>query len=183
MRYLLTDKSMYCFGGYDGGYRNDFHEFSFGKLDKQTLGLWSQLQGACHDLVHNHTCILFGGHDGSLHLNDVHVYDFGTFSSGLFYLTSGNEISETRVWLLLATEGQAPLARDSHVASQSVGSKCSLTDNLRVRVSATLALFTIPALSFSAAMMEVIGSTTLYNFVLKKKSFNWIFLRAHLSMI
>ncbi|KAI9909138.1 hypothetical protein PsorP6_014540 [Peronosclerospora sorghi] len=33
-----------------------------------------------------------------------------------FYLTSGNEISETRVWSLLATEGPAPLARDSHVA-------------------------------------------------------------------
>ncbi|KAI9915897.1 hypothetical protein PsorP6_007487 [Peronosclerospora sorghi] len=68
--------------------------------------------------LHNHTCILFGGHDGSRHLNDVHVYDFGTFSSGLFffYLTFGNEISETRVWSLLATEGPAPLARDSHVA-------------------------------------------------------------------
>jgi hypothetical protein len=21
---------MYCFGGYDGSYRNDFHEFNFG---------------------------------------------------------------------------------------------------------------------------------------------------------
>lgn len=32
-RLLLTitaDKSMYCFGGYDGSYRNDFHEFNFG---------------------------------------------------------------------------------------------------------------------------------------------------------
>ncbi|KAI9911909.1 hypothetical protein PsorP6_009028 [Peronosclerospora sorghi] len=42
-----------------------------------------------------------------------------TMSTGLFcffYLTFGNEISETRVWSLLATEGPAPLARDSHVA-------------------------------------------------------------------
>lgn len=50
-------------------------------------------------VVHNHTCVLFGGHDGSRHLNDVHVYDF-----------------DTRVWSLLATEGVAPIARDSHVA-------------------------------------------------------------------
>ncbi|KAI9895737.1 hypothetical protein PsorP6_018873 [Peronosclerospora sorghi] len=33
-----------------------------------------------------------------------------------FYLTFDNEISETRVWSLLATEGPSPLARDSHVA-------------------------------------------------------------------
>ncbi|KAK1947197.1 Leucine-zipper-like transcriptional regulator 1 [Phytophthora citrophthora] len=50
-------------------------------------------------VVHNRTCVLFGGHDGSRHLNDVHVYDF-----------------DTRVWSLLPTEGPAPIARDSHVA-------------------------------------------------------------------
>ncbi|KAI9916942.1 hypothetical protein PsorP6_017157 [Peronosclerospora sorghi] len=33
-----------------------------------------------------------------------------------FYLTFGNEISQTRVWSLLATEGPAPLDRDSHFA-------------------------------------------------------------------
>lgn len=27
---VSVDKSMYCFGGYDGSYRNDFHEFNFG---------------------------------------------------------------------------------------------------------------------------------------------------------
>lgn len=27
------DKSMFCFGGYDGSYRNDFHEFNFGTTD------------------------------------------------------------------------------------------------------------------------------------------------------
>lgn len=27
---VKPDKSMYCFGGYDGSYRNDFHEFNFG---------------------------------------------------------------------------------------------------------------------------------------------------------
>ncbi|KAI9913994.1 hypothetical protein PsorP6_006447 [Peronosclerospora sorghi] len=34
---LQSYMSMYCFGGYDRGYRNDFHEFSFGKLDVSSL--------------------------------------------------------------------------------------------------------------------------------------------------
>jgi hypothetical protein len=29
-------------------------------------------------VVYKHTCVLFGGHDGSRHLNDVHVFNFGT---------------------------------------------------------------------------------------------------------
>jgi hypothetical protein len=32
-----TDKSLYCFGGYDGSYRNDFHEFNFGAFDVLSL--------------------------------------------------------------------------------------------------------------------------------------------------
>ncbi|POM63560.1 hypothetical protein PHPALM_21022 [Phytophthora palmivora] len=123
---VVYDKSMFCFGGYDGSYRNDFHEFNF--------------------VVHNHTCILFGGHDGSRHLNDVHVYDF-----------------DSRVWSLLATEGQAPIARDSHVAvihlnsmyifGGSTGTAVNdfyelnlgdSTANLQDNDSATLALVTTP---------------------------------------
>ncbi|KAI9915898.1 hypothetical protein PsorP6_007486 [Peronosclerospora sorghi] len=34
---LQSYMSMYCFGGYDGGYRNDLHEFIFGKLDVSSL--------------------------------------------------------------------------------------------------------------------------------------------------
>ncbi|KAF1322173.1 Kelch-type beta propeller, partial [Globisporangium splendens] len=50
-------------------------------------------------VVHKNTCVLFGGHDGSRHLNDVHVFNFGL-----------------RSWTSLVTEGPAPIPRDSHVA-------------------------------------------------------------------
>ncbi|KAI9913850.1 hypothetical protein PsorP6_006446 [Peronosclerospora sorghi] len=50
---------------------------------------------------------------------DLGILTMSTYMTSwivFFYLTFLNEISETRVWSLLATEGPAPLARDSHVA-------------------------------------------------------------------
>jgi hypothetical protein len=43
--------------------------------------------------------ILFGGHDGTRHLQDTHVFDL-----------------ETRIWSSLVTEGPPPIPRDSHVS-------------------------------------------------------------------
>jgi Kelch motif len=43
--------------------------------------------------------ILYGGHDGTRHLSDTHVFDF-----------------ESRVWSTLITEGTSPVPRDSHIA-------------------------------------------------------------------
>ena len=43
--------------------------------------------------------ILFGGHDGTRHLADVHLFDF-----------------VSQAWSMLATQGIPPLARDSHVS-------------------------------------------------------------------
>lgn len=43
--------------------------------------------------------MLFGGHDGTRHLADAHVFDF-----------------ETRIWSALVTEGTPPTPRDSHVS-------------------------------------------------------------------
>ena len=43
--------------------------------------------------------ILFGGHDGTRHLADVHTFDF-----------------VNNVWGLLIIDGVAPLPRDSHVS-------------------------------------------------------------------
>ena len=50
-------------------------------------------------VVHDQAMYLFGGHDGTRHLNDVHVFDFGT-----------------RAWAGLQADGPAPIPRDSHVA-------------------------------------------------------------------
>ena len=43
--------------------------------------------------------ILFGGHDGSRHLSDTHIFDF-----------------DTRTWMMVVTEGPPPIPRDSHVS-------------------------------------------------------------------
>ena len=66
--------------GYDGSYRSDFHEFHV--INKT----WTQItsfsgrapkpryRGTCCVLDDN--MYLFGGHDGSRHLNDVFVFNF-----------------------------------------------------------------------------------------------------------
>ena len=43
--------------------------------------------------------ISYGGHDGTRHLSDAHVFDF-----------------DTRTWSTLVTEGTPPIPRDSHVS-------------------------------------------------------------------
>jgi hypothetical protein len=43
--------------------------------------------------------ILHGGHDGTRHLSDTHVFDF-----------------DTRTWSALITEGPSPIPRDSHIS-------------------------------------------------------------------
>jgi leucine-zipper-like transcriptional regulator 1 len=50
-------------------------------------------------VVHENQMILFGGHDGTRHLSDTHVFDF-----------------ETRIWTSLVTDGIPPIPRDSHVS-------------------------------------------------------------------
>ncbi|OQR97124.1 hypothetical protein ACHHYP_20629 [Achlya hypogyna] len=114
---VVYDKSLYCFGGYDGSYRNDFYEFNFGTsvgplrsahADTKETCVWSQVAATgrfprpryrASLVTHKSTCILFGGHDGSRHLNDVHIFNFAL-----------------RSWSMLLVEGPAPIPRDSHVA-------------------------------------------------------------------
>jgi hypothetical protein len=43
--------------------------------------------------------ILYGGHDGTRHLSDTHIFDF-----------------DSRTWSQLVTEGTPPIPRDSHVS-------------------------------------------------------------------
>jgi hypothetical protein len=43
--------------------------------------------------------ILYGGHDGTRHLSDTHLFDF-----------------DTKTWSALITEGTPPIPRDSHVS-------------------------------------------------------------------
>ena len=43
--------------------------------------------------------ILFGGHDGTRHLSDTHIFDF-----------------DARTWSAVVAEGVPPIPRDSHIS-------------------------------------------------------------------
>jgi N-acetylneuraminic acid mutarotase len=99
---VVWGNSMFIFGGYDGSYKSDLHEFDF------SLSKWSIVPAAgrrpraryrATAVVHKHLMIVHGGHDGTRHLNDTHVFDFDAHS-----------------WSALLTEGTPPIPRDSHVS-------------------------------------------------------------------
>lgn len=99
---VVYRQSVYIFGGYDGSYKSDLHEFDF------NLSQWNAVPAAgrrpraryrATAVVHKNMMILFGGHDGTRHLCDANVFDF-----------------DTRTWSALTTEGPSPTPRDSHVS-------------------------------------------------------------------
>ena len=99
---VVHQDSMYVFGGYDGSYRNDFHEFNFVSKSWSAVRAVGRVPRARYRtvcVVHRNHMVLFGGHDGARHLNDVHLFDF-----------------TRRIWSPLETKGPPPIPRDSHVA-------------------------------------------------------------------
>jgi leucine-zipper-like transcriptional regulator 1 len=99
---VVHGTSLYIFGGYDGSYKSDLHEFDF--ADSR----WSAVPAAGRRpraryratcVVHKNLLILFGGHDGTRHLADTFTLDF-----------------DTKTWSSLVTEGPPPIPRDSHVS-------------------------------------------------------------------
>lgn len=99
---VIYEHSMYIFGGYDGSYKSDLHEFDF------LTSRWSAVpaagrrpraryRGTC--TVYKNWMILYGGHDGTRHLSDTFLFDF-----------------ETKTWSALISEGSPPIPRDSHVS-------------------------------------------------------------------
>jgi len=99
---VVYNDCMYVFGGYDGSYRSDFHEFDFRQLSWRPVfgsGRSPRARYRSTACVLQDRMILFGGHDGTRHLSDVHTFDF-----------------VTQVWTLLMTDGVPPLPRDSHVS-------------------------------------------------------------------
>ncbi len=95
---------MYIFGGYDGSYRSDFHEFDLDQLTWRPVvsvggGRSPRARYRSTACVYRDMMILFGGHDGTRHLADVHLFDF-----------------VNQAWSLLAATGVPPMPRDSHVS-------------------------------------------------------------------
>mmetsp|Transcript_18781 Transcript_18781/g.71073 ORF Transcript_18781/g.71073 Transcript_18781/m.71073 type:complete len:526 (-) Transcript_18781:353-1930(-) len=94
--------SLYVFGGYDGSYRSDFHEFNFltHKWEQVTAaGRVPRARYRATCTVYGDSLYLFGGHDGTRHLNDVYVFDF-----------------REALWCSLIVNGEPPVPRDSHVS-------------------------------------------------------------------
>ena len=101
----VMNHSLYLCCGYDGSYKNDIYQFDF------TLSRWTTLRvsgrrpraryRATLNAMHRPTpcLILHGGHDGTRHLSDTHVFDVATHE-----------------WSSLAIDGVPPIPRDSHVA-------------------------------------------------------------------
>ena len=93
---------LYLFGGFDGAYRNDVHTMDLSSHEWSkvvttgngpTPRYRSSLVSCCDVLV------VFGGHDGTRHLNDLYAFK-----------------PETGVWSRIYATGLTPIPRDSHTA-------------------------------------------------------------------
>jgi len=99
---IVHNHSFYCFGGYDGSYKSDLHEFNFDSSEwtaVQASGRRPRARYRATTVVHKNLMILFGGHDGTRHLNDTFTFDL-----------------ETNAWSNLICDGIVPAPRDSQVA-------------------------------------------------------------------
>lgn len=98
---VVHGHSLYIYGGYDGSYKSDLHEFDFNTSRWSlvpTTGRRPRARYRATTVVHKNYIILYGGHDGTRHLSDTHIFDI-----------------ENRVWSPLVTEGSI-IPRDSHIA-------------------------------------------------------------------
>lgn len=71
---VVHNDSMYVFGGYDGSYRSDFHEFDFVESSWRPVfgsGRSPRARYRATACVHEDMMILFGGHDGTRHLSGM----------------------------------------------------------------------------------------------------------------
>ena len=99
---VVYKDSFYVFGGYDGSYRSDFHEYNFQtqmwrSIPPRGRSPRARYRATC--AVHQDTLILFGGHDGTRHLADMHIFDFSA-----------------QVWTAVVDVlGTPPVNRDSHL--------------------------------------------------------------------
>ncbi|GKY97564.1 hypothetical protein MPSEU_000714600 [Mayamaea pseudoterrestris] len=95
-------EKLLIFGGYDGAYKCDLHEFDFQLLRWSVVpaaGRRPRARYRATCVVHKNNLVLYGGHDGTRHLSDTHIFDL-----------------ETRTWSSLLAEGVPPIPRDSHVS-------------------------------------------------------------------
>lgn len=95
---------MYIFAGYDGNYRNDFHEFNFAQRKWCAVpvkGTAPKARYRTSVVAYKNKMLVVGGHDGAKHLNDFYQFDF-----------------DLQTWGLIESTGSVPppSPRDSHSA-------------------------------------------------------------------
>jgi len=98
---VVYQDSLYVFGGYDGSYRSDFHEYNFLTntwVSIPPLGRSPRARYRATCVTYKNKMILYGGHDGTRHLSDLHLFDFNNRSWSVF----------------MDMSGIPPIARDSH---------------------------------------------------------------------
>lgn len=99
---VVYNGSLYICMGYDGAYQNDVHEYCVRENRwslVQTAGRSPRERYRATTVVHQKYLILYGGHDGTRHLNDTYILDL-----------------DAKLWSLLETSGPSPIPRDSHVS-------------------------------------------------------------------
>ncbi|KAG7366449.1 Kelch motif-containing protein [Nitzschia inconspicua] len=99
---IVWRDSFFCWGGYDGSYKSDLHQYDFTTSQWNlvtTTGRRPKARYRATAVVFRNAMILYGGHDGTRHLSDTHIFDL-----------------ENRAWSSLITEGPCPVPRDSHIA-------------------------------------------------------------------
>ena len=100
---VMHKNSFYVFGGYDGSYRCDFHEYNiqtqrWRSINPRGRSPRARYRATC--CIHENTMILFGGHDGTRHLADMHIFDF-----------------DSQIWAAVTDfTGTPPINRDSHLS-------------------------------------------------------------------
>ena len=101
----VMNHSLYIACGYDGSYKSDIYQFDFTLSRWRTIRVSGRRPRARYRATLNAvrrptpSLILHGGHDGTRHLADTHVFDL-----------------EKQEWSSLAMDGVPPIPRDSHVA-------------------------------------------------------------------
>lgn len=127
---VVHNDSMYVFGGYDGSYRSDFHQFNFIHSSWRPVfasGRTPRARYRATACVHEDMMVLFGGHDGTRHLSGkgrvIHTELGVNFYSAHFdHVVCSCSLDVhtfdflTQSWSLLMTDGVPPLPRDSHVS-------------------------------------------------------------------
>lgn len=100
---VVSDGSIYVYGGYDGHCKTDLHRFNFEtntwiEIKKTTNNSWPRERYRTSAAVYKDYMYIYGGHDGSKQLEDFWAFDLRSLQ-----------------WRSIEVKPNIPSLRDSHV--------------------------------------------------------------------